>query len=1040
MSSGHIHFVTPTNRWIGSVPLSTIDPLTLEPLSTYLRPGSSSASTQGQNESTLASNTEDDEYKDRRTNLSGQPVSLILARLQTTPQGCSCGCTVPAPPKHSDYYHAQHLLQLIFQTQRIRSRALRAHLPQYFEPPLPEEEPGGSNLPLNPPEITSAVPTSTDQNRAIPSTTLPIEPVLQGTGNTEPRPPLAKPQVPRYVHSLIQNRTFKNPLTNTEVEGDPMFFAVLEPGCGGWWFEPWAMVIRPAGEITGIDPRFRHYPQQSQHRDHYQQSQSAASEAANEGTSEKTPEMILEEKEQRKERWRQARLVTLEAEAEHELEWRRWRRSIILAPRSGTTSSSSSSCRKRRPHSRTSGLMEGVASESWKRSSCPRLMRYKLGKDIAVLEPSERGLRLPRQVKMTENRNHAAEGSHFDGKVMLSAAEDPSEDTRLTSEIHTSATLDQVEPEDFRQYQSRSKTELKIEDKDGKSIPSALGQKRGLKSISRRQSIAVHRKELGTMPWWDPEPQPLKIPKTGFSPFAISTLPAPVAKRFGGVSMYQPPEPPLSSSSSSQTSTSDAIEEKEKTPEENCDTDGCKWVPVQPGDRVAVMIGTSKDFMLFPSFQRLLFRHLSREDFEDRAGRVGVIPYPASLAFATQPRGSGGRQSRGGETASQGPSTMNLNQRRRSAEDGPVEQEVNRDNYGQPRSEDLGEETPSRSWLPWRRSTGATGTRATTSVSVPVGRVAMERSPVESEDGRPDARFDRTVDVSENADSIESDTTSALDCGEKTKGENRAPSTHSDENDHETQLGLYLETFEREDYDSSEYSFCSSSDENDDISNLDINTDYDFSDVSDSSEDEDGDELGRQEGVAPSSSCFWKRLLCCCSSSSGVTRERSRRSRASQRRRARREQWRQRRQLRYLQQESPVVLRYLPASVQRRMSPEGVVRCWQLSEFCRFYLTILMAIALMGAIVYGAIHAESMPPKGPISAAASSPGIKNRHSQAWGTGEVQRLVNAVNSDGSSSSTLMGHIPVEAAPRKHEKDQTLLSRRRICTRKNKIARR
>ncbi|KAG0204902.1 hypothetical protein BGX33_008239, partial [Mortierella sp. NVP41] len=37
-SSGHIHFVTPTNRWVGSIPLSTLDPLTLEPLSTYIRP------------------------------------------------------------------------------------------------------------------------------------------------------------------------------------------------------------------------------------------------------------------------------------------------------------------------------------------------------------------------------------------------------------------------------------------------------------------------------------------------------------------------------------------------------------------------------------------------------------------------------------------------------------------------------------------------------------------------------------------------------------------------------------------------------------------------------------------------------------------------------------------------------------------------------------------------------------------------------------------------------------------------------------------
>ncbi|KAG0275012.1 hypothetical protein BGZ95_009260, partial [Linnemannia exigua] len=37
-AQGHIHFVTPTNRWMGSIPLSTLDPLTLEPLSTYVRP------------------------------------------------------------------------------------------------------------------------------------------------------------------------------------------------------------------------------------------------------------------------------------------------------------------------------------------------------------------------------------------------------------------------------------------------------------------------------------------------------------------------------------------------------------------------------------------------------------------------------------------------------------------------------------------------------------------------------------------------------------------------------------------------------------------------------------------------------------------------------------------------------------------------------------------------------------------------------------------------------------------------------------------
>jgi len=1068
--SGHIHFVTPTNRWIGSIPLSTIDPLTLEPLSTYLRPGPPDGDKLSQNGATMASDFEDNEYKDRRTNLSGklivpqslvfwmatvsipnhrvqqkktgQPISLILARLQTTPQGCSCGCTVPAPPKHSDYYHAQHLLQLIFQTQRIRSRALRAHLPQYFEPPLPgeeqqEEQERENILPLNtatqpPPEITSVVSVTEDQDQGIPSTTVPIEPASQGTQCAEPLPPLTKPKIPQYVHSLIQNRSLKNPLTNTDVEGDPMFFAVLEPGCGGWWFEPWAMVIRPAGVVRGIDPRFRYHPQQSQHQEHHP-SQSTSSEVTNEKTAEKTPEIILEEKELRKEKWRQARLATLEVEAQHELEWRRWRRSIILAPRSGTSSSSSSARRRRRPLSRTAGLAENATSESWRRLSCPRLMRYKLGKDIAVLEPSERALRLPKRVKTVQTGGRTTEDNLVDGKASPSTEEDMSKDTRLTSAIHASAALDEVELEEIRQHQTLSEAEIQIpsplENEDGKLKSPALDTKHELRSSKRRDRYTtVHHQELRTMPWWDPDPEPLKMPKTGLSPFAISTLPAPVAKRFGGVSMYQPPEPPLSSSSS-QASASDAIEDKERALEENCDTDGCKWVPVQTGDRVAVMIGSSKDFMLFPSFQRLLFRHLSREDFEDRAGCVGVIPHPASLAFATHPGGNGNRQNTGRETTAQGPLTMD--QRRGSAQGERAEQDSSRDEYEQPRPVDLGIEERSRSWLPWRRRTGSTVNRATTVVSLPSEQVDMEGSAgsasAEPNHGCPDTSFDKTA----NADS-----TRTPDTGETTEAkqrESRTPLTQFDEKVHETQLELYFETFEREDYDSSEYSFGSSSDEAEDMLALDIDAGYDSSDVSDSSEDEDDREDSEREAAAtPSRSCSWSRLFCCCFSSSAETiQARSRRSRASERRQARRERWRRQRQLRYLQQESPVILRYLPASVQRRIGTESVVRCWQMSEFCRFYLTILMAIALMGAIVYGAVHAESMPSKGPLSSAASSPTIRDRRGQSRGNGETQTVVNAVDFDSSSISSLVSHIPVEWTPRKHQKDQALLSRRGSC---------
>ncbi|KAK5805362.1 hypothetical protein F5H01DRAFT_416882, partial [Linnemannia elongata] len=135
-TGGQIHFVTPTNRWLGSIPLSTLDPLTLEPLSTYVRPDprqKQGGDEKGGGQELEKVGEEREDMKERTTNIAGDPISLILARLQTTPQGCACGCTVPDPPKHSDYYHAQHLLRLLFQTQRVRSRSLKMCLPGFFE-------------------------------------------------------------------------------------------------------------------------------------------------------------------------------------------------------------------------------------------------------------------------------------------------------------------------------------------------------------------------------------------------------------------------------------------------------------------------------------------------------------------------------------------------------------------------------------------------------------------------------------------------------------------------------------------------------------------------------------------------------------------------------------------------------------------------------------------------------------------------------------------------------------------------------------------
>ncbi|KAG0377946.1 hypothetical protein BGX24_005120 [Mortierella sp. AD032] len=144
------------------------------------------------------------------------------------------------------------------------------------------------------------------------------------------------------------------------------------------------------------------------------------------------------------------------------------------------------------------------------------------------------------------------------------------------------------------------------------------------------------------------------MPSTKLSPFAISTLPEPVAKLFGGTSIYSlipPPNTNTTTKDASTTSVSGATEvETEssteiptpaaKIPTKN--TAGCQWVPVKRGDRVAVMMGTSKDFLLFPSFQRLLFRHLSREDFEDRVARANRIPCPATAIVVTNTTSGGG--------------------------------------------------------------------------------------------------------------------------------------------------------------------------------------------------------------------------------------------------------------------------------------------------------------------------------------------------------------------------------------------------------------
>lgn len=80
--TGDIHFVTPTNRWIGSIPLSTLDPLTLEPLSTYLRHSSPTEGKEPHGEGQDSPEIEED--LDRTTNITGTvaiPVGSARKRL-----------------------------------------------------------------------------------------------------------------------------------------------------------------------------------------------------------------------------------------------------------------------------------------------------------------------------------------------------------------------------------------------------------------------------------------------------------------------------------------------------------------------------------------------------------------------------------------------------------------------------------------------------------------------------------------------------------------------------------------------------------------------------------------------------------------------------------------------------------------------------------------------------------------------------------------------------------------------------------------------
>lgn len=721
----------------------------------------------------------------------------------------------------------------------------------------------------------------------------------------------------------------------------------------------------------------------------------------------KTPEMIQYEKELRKERWRQERTVSLEIEAQHELEWRRWQRSLLPSKSSdmNTTPSSTTPRQKCRSQSRN--------------------MRLRLGKDVALLEPSERGLSLPNRLS---KRFIEKQGRVIDGmptaiieatKAVEESTIDMIQPAPTPAQVQASASLEPMELEEIYQHHAMQKHDQSrntdAQHDDGSGPKQAKGEARACD-----QGFAP----APFLPWWDPDPHPFKMPITKLSDFAISTLPEPVARHFGGTSIYgasttkQSLRQDSGRESSSHISHQDAHKNESSTMYNNdahkentaavlnCNMDGCKWVPVPHGDRVAVMMGTSKDFLLFPSFQRLFFRHLSREDFEDRVPRFSVLSRPLSVLMMegrhAQDRGYRPARRGGGEHEN---SSANRNQREQSvAHTQPAHLEDSDERrHRQEQADERTHSSPSgreaRSWM--SRILGRPATAVSdnfvniaTAMETIGESLAREQPcspglPIEDGASAPlDTMDEKVLDASSS--DVQDENTVPLQ--ENLKGDDEARMK-----DAVKRWELYWETFDREDYDSSEYDYGSLDDED----ALEAHLHEDSSDASGHSEDssdEDEDSQGDNGGGPQGSSVGWWRvqrwmvlILSCGTRPSGTRRQsgpgpselQQQRQQRARRRRARREHRWLAQQRQYQEQQSMMMHRRLPLRLQRVLGPRGVLRCSQVGEFCRFYLTILVAVTLMGAIVYAAVNVEgsrdmgrhdrrqSQAPSSPAAAAAA---------------------------------------------------------------------
>lgn len=162
------------------------------------------------------------------------------------------------------------------------------------------------------------------------------------------------------------------------------------------------MATRPAG-VQGFHSLVHQHHQHRRHQEHGAEKEGDDGGEKGDTVEKGEEEKVQWEKELRKERWRQGRIVNLELEMQHEMDWRRWNRS------QATFAAEAETVKDQR------NAVNGLGR---RRRAGRRLVRLKLGKDIALLEPSEHGLRLPRRARSRSSSSLTDMDTRHQGEKM----------------------------------------------------------------------------------------------------------------------------------------------------------------------------------------------------------------------------------------------------------------------------------------------------------------------------------------------------------------------------------------------------------------------------------------------------------------------------------------------------------------------------------------------------------------------------------------------------------------------------------------------